>query len=213
MRLDDDDATAAQEVLLALHHKYAYLKDAKSISLSLLIKITVFVDKYELAVPMKPTTEKWVRGLDWFQAGGKNVGETVPQKGMENVLAICWVFGFEGQFEAVARELTTRAEVGKDGGLVFRRGGTGGTKPEIVGLSDCVPDLVIGKKTSQPNGLLIRLANGCAERLIRLRAQRVGKIKASFISIRSKRVYTSSDVKAICKVEPSTETPAQKLRD
>lgn len=132
----DDDVTAAVEVMLILHQKHLDIRPPKKVSFDLLLKITEFADKYQLAPAIRPTVLKW---LDIYAWGPRAIfNSTTPKRGHEDALAVCWLFLDSAQFEGITQELSLRAQV-SDGTLYFGPSG----KPRA--LPDFLPAVVIGR--------------------------------------------------------------------
>lgn len=134
--LPDDKAISAQKVLLVLHHK---VRDLQRVSFELLVDIAEFVEKYELQDACFKYASDWVNSLDDVRTWLEDEDTQSLKPGLENFIAVAWVFRCSDIFSSLSHELALRGAVNSNGELYF------GTNDRKGKLAEWLPEQVNNK--------------------------------------------------------------------
>ncbi|KAK8207565.1 hypothetical protein IWZ01DRAFT_370805 [Phyllosticta capitalensis] len=110
--LPDDDPVALAILLNIAHLRFDLVPSP--ISFSLLLKVTVLTDKYDMTRVIRPWATSWIDGL------GSQLSVTSP--GYEEWLWIAWELGNKSKFECLTAHLVKTTRLGKDGKCTTQSG-------------------------------------------------------------------------------------------
>lgn len=141
--LPEDDPRALAILLNIAHLRFDLVPSP--ISFSLLLKVTVLTDKYDMTRVIRPWATSWIDGL------GSQLSVTSP--GHEEWLWIAWELGNKSKFECLAAHLVKTTRLGKDGKCTTQSGKI----LDPCGSYQQFPPDIIGMRNGQNQHLLADL--------------------------------------------------------